>query len=98
MPEHHITRRHLVPNNRRLDMASLEQRIDEMLAERPSVPAATQALPSRLPLEIKTSRLRLLLRRLRSSRLVVHWLPRYPRLYRLARALYQGVKSAVGRS
>ena len=41
--------RYLHGNNPRLDVTSLERRLDEILAERRVMPAASQPLPSQQP-------------------------------------------------
>lgn len=97
LSENHSSRTYLIPNNHRLDMATLEHRLEEMLAERQVLPAAAHILPSQ-QLEARASLFRRLLIKIKASRLVVHWLPRHPGLYRLARTLYHGVKAINGRS
>lgn len=87
---------YLVDNNQQLDMQALEQRLDELLAEQQPLPAALAPLPSLQP-AASPSLLRRLVIRLRSSRLVSHWLPRHPRLYRRARALYHWLRGLVRR-
>jgi hypothetical protein len=87
---------YLVDNNQQLDVPALEQRMALLLAEKPSLPAAGQPLPSMQPVA-PPSVFRQMLARLRSSYLVGQWLPRHPRLYRLMRAVYRWSKRVLRR-
>lgn len=86
---------YLHDNNPRLDVTSLERRLDDILAERRVMPAATQPLPSLQP-AARPSALRRLLMRIKSSYLVGQWLPRHPGLYRRARTLYHWLRGIAG--
>ena len=89
--------RYLHNNNHRLDTSSLEDRLDQILAERNKLPEAVASVAG--PVSTASyPRLRRLLIRIKGSRLVVSWLMRYPRIYRLARATYHGVKSIFVRA
>lgn len=96
MPEFGLAKPYLVDNNPQLDRAALEQRLDEILAEQEAVPASSLPLPSHRPYA-KPSMLRRLLIRVKTSRLVVEWLPRHPGVYRRARAAYHLLKRLAGR-
>ncbi|MGM0693342.1 MAG: hypothetical protein ACQEUN_08015 [Pseudomonadota bacterium] len=88
--------RYLYGNNPRLDVASLERRLDEILAERRVMPAAAQPLPSQQPAS-RPSWARRQLIRVKRSYLVSQWLPRHPLLYRRTRALYHRLKGLLRR-
>lgn len=96
MTESGPARPYLVDNNPHLDRAALEQRLDEILADRPAVPATLTPLPSQRPYA-KPSMLRRLLIRVKTSRFAVEWLPRHPVLYRRARNTYHLIKRLAGR-
>lgn len=87
---------YLVDNNPRLDMPALERRLDEILTERQTLPAASRPLPSLQPVA-RPSPLRRLLIRLKASYLISQWLPRHPGLYRRARTLYHWLRGVTGR-
>lgn len=88
--------RYLYHNNSRLDVTSLEERLDDILSERQVIPAAIHPLPSLQP-AVRPSALRRLLIRLKASYLVSQWLPRHPGLYRRARTLYHWLRGIAGR-
>ncbi|WP_163649469.1 hypothetical protein [Modicisalibacter sp. 'Wilcox'] len=83
---------YLLRNNTNLDFSVLESRLAEILMEQETVPASPAALPSQqAPASGNLKRLSI---RLRSSALVREWLPRHPRLYRIARSIYRSLKKA----
>lgn len=88
--------RYLVHNNPRLEMSALERRLEELLADRQTLPTAPRPLPSQQP-AVRPSPLRRLLIKLKGSYLVSQWLPRHPGLYRRTRTLYHRLKAVAGR-
>lgn len=96
MSECQSTGPYLVDNNPRLDITLLERRLQELLTECPTPPAAPRPLPSLQP-AVRPSALRRLLIRLKASYLVSQWLPRHPGLYRRARTLYHWLRGVAGR-
>jgi predicted thioredoxin/glutaredoxin len=89
--ENRATKPYLVDNNPALKISHLEQRMDAMLSEQLIVPMSVAPLPSATE-EQRPSILRRLLIKLKTSRWVIEWLPKHPKLYRYARKSYHLLK------
>lgn len=91
MVENRATKPYLVENNPALNIYRLEQRMEAMLSEQLVVPTSVTPLPSAQQ-EQRPSIARRLLIKIKTSRWVVEWLPRHPKLYRYARKSYHMLK------
>lgn len=91
MVENRATKPYLVDNNPALKISQLEQRMDAMLSEQLIVPTPATPLPSATE-EQRPSTFRRVLIKIKTSRWVIEWLPRHPKLYRYARKSYHFLK------